>query len=239
MKIAGIIPARYNSTRFPGKPLAEIRGKPMILHTLENVKSSNILNQVLVATDDERIQKVVENSGGKCVLTSHNLNSGTERCAAALELMNESFDAIINIQGDEPFIHHDHIKSVAGLLEKNADIASLAKIIDRNKDIDNPDIVKVIINEKKEALYFSRFGIPYLRKTLDKDSKKTIHYKHIGIYGYRTDVLNKLVQLPVSWLEQAESLEQLRWLDYGYRIIVDITDKETIGIDSPEDLKDL
>lgn len=239
MKIAGIIPARYNSSRFPGKPLAEIHGKPMILHTLENVQTSKILDEIFVATDDKRIMNVVNNAGGKCILTAKDLNSGTERCAAALKLMQKSFDAVINIQGDEPFIHPDHIDSVAQLLKKNADIATLAKVIDCEKDINNPNIVKVIINQKKEALYFSRFGIPYLQNSSSERSEIIIHYKHIGIYGYKAEVLKKLVHLPVSLLEQSESLEQLRWLDNGYRIITDITDKESIGIDSPEDLKDL
>lgn len=240
MKIAGIIPARYDSTRFPGKPLANIQGKPMIIHTMEHTASSPVLDNIIVATDDERIDKTVDEYGGDCLLTSKLLSSGTARCAAVLEQLDESFDAIINIQGDEPFIHLDHIEAVAGLLESHADIATLAKKITSDQELHNPDIVKVVINNRGKALYFSRHPIPYVRHKPDASLSQTYNfYKHIGLYGYQANVLKNIVQLPESALEQAEKLEQLRWLDNDYNIYTEITIQESFGVDKPKDLKDL
>lgn len=238
MKIAGIIPARYASSRFPGKPLALIQGKPMILHTLENVLRSDVLSDVLVATDDIRIQQAVENEGGKCIMTDPALASGTERCAAALIKTGQQWDAIINIQGDEPLIHQSHIRKIASLLKNGAPIATLAKQMETNDAINDPNSVKLVINKQRKAIYFSRHAIPYVRKQPPKTAS-ILFYKHIGIYGYQTSILKELVKLPPSMLEQAEQLEQLRWLENGYSIYTAETQQESISIDTPKDLRDL
>lgn len=212
----------------------------MIIHTMENVASSSGLDKIIVATDDERIKKTVEKYGGNCMLTSKALSSGTARCAAVLEQLDETFDAVINIQGDEPFIHQDHIKAVTGLLEKNAEIATLAKKITLDKELQNPNIVKVVINNYGKALYFSRHAIPYIRNRSGAISCQDYNfYKHIGLYGYQTEVLKNIVNLPLSDLEEAEKLEQLRWLDHNYAIYAGITTQESFGIDTPEDIKEL
>lgn len=240
MKLAGIIPARYGSSRFPGKPLAKICGKPMIVHTLENASRSGIFDQLVVATDDRRIYEVVEKYGGTCVLTSPHTSSGTERCAEVLTKLSDHWDAIINIQGDEPLIGKEHIKTVADMLRDKASIATLAKKTDFDHEIKNPDIVKIVINQNNEALYFSRSSLPYLRNPEQHSSKtKPNYFKHIGIYGYQADIVNQIVELPTSQLELAENLEQLRWLDHGYTIKIGFTEEESKGIDNPEDLKDL
>ncbi|MFW6019079.1 MAG: 3-deoxy-manno-octulosonate cytidylyltransferase [Bacteroidales bacterium] len=240
MKIAGIIPARYESSRFPGKPLIEIKGKPMIIHTMENAASSPQLAKIIVATDDERIKNTVQNYGGNCILTSKSINSGTARCAAALEQLNEPFDAVINIQGDEPLIHQHHINAIVKSLESQSEIATLAKKISSDNELQNPNIVKVVINTYGKALYFSRFPIPYIRNLSGVvSSQDYVFYKHIGLYGYQTNVLKNIVRLPPSGLEEAEKLEQLRWLDHNYSIHAEITTQESFGIDTPEDLKEL
>lgn len=236
MKIAGIIPARYASTRFPGKPLALILGKPMVVHTMRSAMESGVLSEVFVATDDTRIQQAVEQFGGKCIMTDKGLSSGTERCEAAISSINMHFDAVINIQGDEPFIKKSHLQAVAEDLKNGAAIASLAKPIKILADIGNPNVVKLVFNQQNKALYFSRHGIPFQR---DQYSEHLDYYKHIGVYGYQKAVLHELVKLPESMLEQAESLEQLRWLDHGYDIHISITNEESIGVDTPEDLKRL
>ena len=240
MKIAGIIPARYDSSRFPGKPLVEIQGKPMIIHTMENAASSPVLAKVIVATDDERIKTTVEKYGGNCMLSSKSLKSGTARCAAVLKQLNEPFDAVINIQGDEPFIHQEHIKAVGDLLENHAEIATLAKKITADKELQNPNVVKVVINNLGKTLYFSRHPIPYIRNRSTENSwQNYTFYKHIGLYGYQAKVLKNIVNLPLSDLEEAEKLEQLRWLDHNYTIYAGITSEESFGIDTPEDIKEL
>ncbi|MFO8086734.1 MAG: 3-deoxy-manno-octulosonate cytidylyltransferase [Bacteroidales bacterium] len=238
MKIAGIIPARYASSRFPGKPLALIQGKPMILHTLEKVLQSEILSDVLVATDDIRIQQTVEEAGGKCIMTDQALTSGTERCAAAIAKTGKNWDAVINIQGDEPLIHHEHIQKIANLLENGAPIATLAKQMTNDDSVDNPNIVKIIFNKQQQAIYFSRHPIPYIRQQPQKTTP-TVFYKHIGIYGYQTSILTELVKLSPTMLEQAEQLEQLRWIEHGYPIYTAKTQVESISIDTPKDLRDL
>lgn len=228
MKIAGIIPARFASTRFPGKPLTLIHGKPMILHVAERVSMSQALSDVIVATDNPDILNIVQNAGFKAVLTRDNHPSGTDRCAEAMNYLSD-VEAVINIQGDEPFIQQEHIQLVADLLKNGADIATLVKPIQDLILKNNPNIVKAVINSSKEAMYFSRSSIPY--------NPNDGHFlKHIGIYGFKAAILKKITQLAPSNLEIQERLEQLRWLENGYTIKVDFTDSESHSIDTPEDL---
>ena len=240
MKFIGIIPARYASSRFPGKPLADMDGKPMIQRVYEQVKKS--ISVVYVATDDERIFQAVESFGGKVVMTSANHRSGTDRCNEAYNKIGQSFDVVLNIQGDEPFISPEQIDLLkACFTDSSVEIATLVKPFDQKDGLatlQNPSTPKVVISKKSEAIYFSRSIIPFLRD-VEKEDWATHHifYKHIGIYGYRTDVLQEITQLSPGVLEQAESLEQLRWIENGYKIKVGITTHETVGIDTPDDLK--
>lgn len=241
MKVLGIIPARYASTRFPGKPLANIHGKTMIRRVFDQASKSKLLTDIVVATDDNRILDHVINFGGKAIMTSEKHQSGTERCGEAAEKLDEEFDIIINIQGDEPFIHPEQIDKVAAcFLYPEADIATLAIKIKSEEELFNPNIVKVIINNKKDAIYFSRAAIPYNRGQ-EKESwlGNYNYYKHIGIYGYRKDILTQITKLEKSDLERAESLEQLRWIENGYSITVEFTELESYGIDTAEDLEKL
>lgn len=239
----GIIPARYASTRFPGKPLIDILGKPMIQRVYE--QAAKTLSDVIVATDDERILEAVKNFGGKAIMTSEKHKSGTDRCFEAYQKYNKKFDILINIQGDEPEIQIEQIKQLQECFEdENTEIASLAKIIsekDGETFLSNPNHVKVVIDKNNFALYFSRSPIPYNRNV--KDEKTWIrhhnYYKHIGLYAYKSEVLAQISNLPSSPLELSESLEQLRWLENGYRIKMGITSVESIGIDTPEDLERL
>lgn len=235
MQKIGIIPARYGSTRFPGKPLVEILGKPMIQHVCERVGESN-LDQFFVATDDQRIATVVTQFGANVILTSPNHPSGTDRCgeAAAFIGLNDD-DVVVNIQGDEPFIQKEQINDLIALFANpEVEIATLVKPIHSEADILNPNKVKVVFSQENKALYFSRAPIPYLRESDSEIS--SIYYKHLGIYAYRYGVLKKIIQLPVSNLEQIEKLEQLRWLENSFSIYVAITHHESIAIDTPEDL---
>jgi 3-deoxy-manno-octulosonate cytidylyltransferase (CMP-KDO synthetase) len=241
MKILGIIPARFASTRFPGKPLAEISEKPMIQWVFE--RTSRAFEHVYVATDDERIQKAVESFGGKVVKTSAMHQSGTDRCAEALDIVenltNIKFDIVVNVQGDEPFIQPEQLKKVVTCFnDPQVQIATLVKQFSINEDIFNPNSPKVILNNNSEAIYFSRSAIPFMRSR-DKSDWPVNHpyYKHIGLYAYRTDVLKEITKLKQSMLEIAESLEQLRWIENGYRIKVEKTDMETLSVDTPEDLE--
>jgi 3-deoxy-manno-octulosonate cytidylyltransferase (CMP-KDO synthetase) len=237
MEILGIIPARYASTRFPGKPLTKIKGKSMIQRVYEQAQQSG-LAEVLVATDDQRILAHVESFGGKAVMTSERHQSGTDRCFEAYQLHDEPYEFIINIQGDEPFIRPEQINLVASCFQKShTQLATLIKKIDSEEELFNVNAPKVVINQAKEALYFSRQPIPYCRNVpADIWHRQHTYYKHIGIYGYRADILEQITQLPPSVLELAESLEQLRWLENGFRITTALTEFETIGIDTPEDL---
>lgn len=240
MRFLGLIPARYASTRFPGKPLAMLGGKPVIQRVYE--QASQILDHVCVATDDERIFQAVTSFGGKVVMTSPNHQSGTDRCFEAYTKVGEEFDVVVNIQGDEPFIQPSQLKTIqACFQDQTADIATLVKPFDSGSpfsDLQNPNSPKVVVDQAWNALYFSRSVIPYLRNIpQDKWLETHTFYKHIGLYAYRTQVLKEITQLPQSTLEKAESLEQLRWLENGYKIKVGITQVETIGIDTPEDLK--
>lgn len=246
MKFIGIIPARYHSTRFPGKPLAKIEGKTMINHVYEQAVKCDVFSRVIVATDDERIFQNVEDFGGKVLITSNKHESGTARCnEVAGKLLNnreiEKSDIIINIQGDEPMINPEQIKSVAECFtDEGVQIATLAKIINSDDDLFNPNVVKVIIDEFDNAIYFSRTPLPFVRGK-DHNEWLSMHtfYKHIGLYGYRAEILNDICKLNASPLEIMESLEQLRWIANGYKIKVKITEHETTSIDTPDDLSKL
>ncbi|HEY0056695.1 MAG TPA: 3-deoxy-manno-octulosonate cytidylyltransferase [Pedobacter sp.] len=237
MHILGIIPARYASTRFPGKPLIDINGKTMIQRVYEQAKLSDRLSEVVVATDDERILRHVTSFGGKVVLTSDKHQSGTDRCAELAEAFPE-FDILINIQGDEPFIDPKQIDLLCSCFENDTtELATLVKEIQTQEELNNHNSPKVILNKNAEAIYFSRAVIPFLRNADPPDwINGHTFYKHIGIYGYRKDALKAITQLDVSSLEKAEALEQLRWIENGYKIKVAITDIETQAIDTPDDL---
>lgn len=240
MNFVGIIPARYSSTRFPGKPLAILGGKPVIQHVYEKV--SKVLDDVYVATDDERIKDAVESFGGNAIMTSTNHKSGTDRIEEAVNIIEKKFDVIINIQGDEPFIHKTQIETIRRCFDDpETMIATLGRPFtekDSINDLENPNSPKLICDNNGFAMYFSRNIIPYIRGE-EKSNwiNKFTYLKHIGLYAYRANVLSEITKLPQSSLELAESLEQLRWLQNGYRIKVGITRVETIGIDTPEDLK--
>ncbi len=240
MKFIGIIPARYASTRFPGKPLADMLGKPMIQRVYEQV--SGLLDDVLVATDDHRIFETIKSFGGKAIMTSENHQSGTDRCYEAYTLTGKNFDVIINIQGDEPFIKASQIETLkACFLDPQTQIATLVKPFGEEVDFDvisNPNSPKVVVNKQMQAMYFSRSIVPFIRGREQKNWPAIYpFYKHIGLYAYKADVLKEITSLPQSALEIAESLEQLRWLENGYIIKVGITQEETIGIDTPDDME--
>jgi 3-deoxy-manno-octulosonate cytidylyltransferase (CMP-KDO synthetase) len=237
MKIIGIIPARYASSRFPGKPLVDIAGKSMIQRVYEQVKGCSSLSEVVVATDDERIEQHVRSFAGNVILTAATHESGTDRCAEVVSKIN-GFDVAINIQGDEPFINPLQIDLLCSLFaDPKTDIGTLVKTIENEEDLFSENTPKVIIGSKQQALYFSRQTIPFLRSA-DRSEwlRKHIFYKHIGIYGYRVAVLKEITKLPVSSLEKAEALEQLRWIEHGYNIKVAQTEFDTIAVDHPEDL---
>jgi 3-deoxy-manno-octulosonate cytidylyltransferase (CMP-KDO synthetase) len=238
MKILGVIPARYASTRFPAKPLADIAGKTMIEWVYGQACKSTKLDQVVVATDNKKIFEHIKTKGGKVLMTSESHVSGTDRCAETLILTKEKFDYVINIQGDEPFIDPRQIDLLASLLDGKTELATLIKKIKDAAALHNSNIVKVIKNVHQEAIYFSRSAIPHLRNVeSEKWLNKQTYYKHIGMYGYRADILAEITKLSPSSLEMAESLEQLRWIENGYKIKVAETEIESIGIDTPEDLK--
>ena len=239
MEFAAIIPARYASTRFPAKPLAVLGGKPVIIRVCEQAKK--VFDHVFVATDDERIMSAVIAFGGKAVMTSVNHKSGTDRVQEAFTKVGAGFDVIVNIQGDEPFIQAQQLEAIRQCFDdESVDIATLVKPFkpeDGFDALENVNSPKVVVNKKMEALYFSRSIIPFTR---GKDHSEWLadhtYYKHIGLYAFKSDVLKAVTELPQAPLEKAESLEQLRWLSAGYRIKVGVTDVETIGIDTPDDL---
>jgi 3-deoxy-manno-octulosonate cytidylyltransferase (CMP-KDO synthetase) len=240
MNVLGIIPSRYASTRFPGKPLVDIAGKSMIQRVYEQAKKCDKLDEVIVATDDERIYSHVIDFGGKAQMTATDHQSGTDRCAEVIAAYPQ-YGIAINIQGDEPFIDPNQItKLVSCFIDPHQQIATLIKKIDTTEELHNPNSPKVIINNHSEAIYFSRQALPYLR---DYPPEQWLnhhqYYKHIGIYGYRADILAQITKLPVSTLERAERLEQLRWLENGYRIYAAITTSATYAIDTPADLVQL
>lgn len=238
MKIAGIIPARYGSTRFPGKPLAMIHGKSMIRRVYEQASKARELSLVMVATDDDRIVKEVENFGGKVMMTSPQHRSGTERCGEVIRNLDEKFDVAVNIQGDEPFIDPEKIDLLCGMFKNPAvEIATLSSVIGDVDELENPNVVKVVTALDGKALYFSRSVIPFLRnKTQGEKTDSHPYRRHLGIYAYRCEVLHKIVTLGESALEKAESLEQLRWLENGFSIYVRETQSEGSAVDTPDDL---
>ena len=237
MKFIGIIPARYSSSRFPGKPLAILGGKPVIEHVYRQV--SSVMEDVFVATDDQRIYDAVEAFGGKAIMTRSDHKSGTDRICEALEKVGGSFDVVINIQGDEPFIQKSQLETVMQCFDDpRTQIATLGKPFESMEAVENPNSPKIVLDNDCYALYFSRSVIPFVRGKEHEEWLSHFPYlKHIGLYAYRTEVLRKISKLPQSTLELAESLEQLRWLQNGYKIKVGLTDVETIGIDTPEDLQ--
>jgi 3-deoxy-manno-octulosonate cytidylyltransferase (CMP-KDO synthetase) len=246
MRFIGIIPARYASSRFPGKPLTLIDGISMIERVYSNATQCAALNEVFVATDDKRIFEHVNGFRGKVVMTSDKHRSGTERCAEAAGIILPSEKSkddtiIINIQGDEPFLQSSQIELLCtAFTSEKARIASLRKIIEDADELSDPNVVKLVCNKDDEAMYFSRQPIPFLRKHKPEEwMSYQKYYKHIGIYAYRMPVLEELVKLPPCPPEEAESLEQLRWLYAGYSIHMLLTEKESIGIDSPADLSKL
>jgi 3-deoxy-manno-octulosonate cytidylyltransferase (CMP-KDO synthetase) len=239
ISIVAIIPARYASTRFPGKPLVHINGKTMIQCVYDQVKSTPEIDEVIVATDDDRIEAEVVRFGGTVVRTKPEHPSGTDRCYEAYQKLNKQFDFIINVQGDEPFIQPEQIRTLANILTPDAELATLIKKIEDEETLFNPNTPKVLVNAAGEAIYFSRQTIPYLRQYPDKKNWLANHtfFKHIGMYAYRPDILAQITRLKPSALELAESLEQLRWLESGYKIRTAVTTIETVGIDTPEDLE--
>ncbi|WP_442794693.1 3-deoxy-manno-octulosonate cytidylyltransferase [Pelobium manganitolerans] len=237
MKILGIIPARFASTRFPGKPLIDLAGKSMIQRVYEQAKKASALADVVVATDSAEIFNAVNAFKGNVIMTSDQHQSGTDRCAEVSKKMI-GYDAIINIQGDEPLIDPQQINLLASCFNDiTTDLATLIKRIHNEEELFNYNTPKVIINSRSEAIYFSRQVIPYLKEVSPDDYlKKHIFYKHIGIYGYRTTTLGIIASMNLGKLENAEKLEQLRWIENGSTIKVAITDKESLAIDSPEDV---
>ncbi len=244
MNFTGIIPARYSSSRFPGKPLVIINGKSMIQRVYEQAEKADVLSDIIVATDDEKINNHVKSFNGKVMMTSPNHQSGTERCNEVIELLKNSspgnkLDVVINIQGDEPLIDPVQIKKVASCFtNKNIQIATLLKKISSNEELFNFNIVKSVFDKNNQAIYFSRQPIPFLSGENNSEWLNFCnYYKHIGIYAYRADILKEITNLKPSPLEIAESLEQLRWIENGYKINIALTDIESYAVDSPEDLK--
>lgn len=240
LRFVAIIPARYASTRFPGKPLVDIGGKTMIQRVYDQV--SKVINDVYVATDDERIFDKVRSFGGKVIMTSDAHRSGTDRCYEAFTKLEDWFDVVINVQGDEPFIQPEQIEALKNCFaDDETQIATLVKKITDKDGVEvlfNPNTPKVVIDKQNNALYFSRSPIPYKRGSDEKNwMAEHDYYKHVGVYAYRSEVLSQIVQMPPSKLELAESLEQLRWLENGLKIKAGFTDVETVGIDTPEDLE--
>ena len=237
MKAIGIIPARYASSRFPGKPLAILGGKYVLQRVVEQV--STVLDDVYVATDDKRIYNTITSLGAKAVMTSTDHQSGTDRIAEALEQIGGNFDVVVNIQGDEPFIQRSQIETVlACFKDVGTQIATLGKPFATIEEAKNPNSPKIIIENRNYAMYFTRALVPYIREKEESEWIEAYPFlKHIGLYAYRTDVLHQITKLPQSSLELAEGLEQLRWLQNGFKIKVGLTNVETVGIDTPEDMQ--
>ncbi|GAB3016368.1 3-deoxy-manno-octulosonate cytidylyltransferase [Spirosoma pulveris] len=243
--IIGIIPARYGSSRFPGKPLADIGGKTMIQRVLEQASQSASLSKVVVATDDDRIAEAVRRLGYEAVMTRTDHPSGTDRCWEAYDrlvadglIADDATNYVLNIQGDEPFLDPAQIDELAAILDGTVELATQMATVDSAEMLHDPKEAKIVINSQNEALYFSRSAVPYLWG-VEPDQWHAHHayHRHVGLYAYRVDVLEKLTQLPPSPLERAESLEQLRWLEAGYRIKLVSTDFQTPSVDSPEDIE--
>lgn len=240
MKILAVIPARYASTRFEGKPLIDIGGKSMIQRVYEQTQKVQSLEKVIVATDDERIFNHVKSFGGEVVMTASNHPSGTDRVAEAFERAGgeTKYDYIVNVQGDEPFIEPETIEKLIKMLDFKTEVATVVKKITDYQQLNDPNCVKAVLTMRKQCLYFSRQPIPFVRGFEPNTwLEHADFYKHIGIYAFRNDVLSQIANLPTSPLENTEKLEQLRWLGYGYRIYAAITEHECVGIDTPEDLE--
>jgi len=237
MRILGVIPARYASTRFPAKVLADIHGKTMIKWVYEQASKAKLLADVVVATDHVLIKEEIEGFGGKVVMTGTHHKSGTDRCYEALVKYGQEFDYVLNIQGDEPFIKPEQIDECAELLDGKVELATqIAKIRDYDTLL-NPSEVKVVIDKDGNALYFSRQPIPFVQGARDNEwLDKATFYKHVSLYAYRVDILEKITKLDQSYLEETESLEQLRWLENGFKIKAGITRYQTVAIDTKEDL---
>ncbi len=237
MKVIGIIPARYASSRFPGKPLVDLKGKSMIQRVYEGAKRSTLLAEVIVATDDSRIYDEVVRFGGKVKMTSENHPSGTDRCGEVAKTIQDA-DVVINIQGDEPLVDYRQLDTLIQAFEnKNTQIATLGNKAVTMEDIMNPNRIKIVVDDKEEALYFSRSAIPNFANFKEDPLENYPFYRHIGLYAYRADVLQELVKLKPTTLEKVESLEQLRWLYYGYKIKIVETNIETPNIDVLEDIE--
>jgi 3-deoxy-manno-octulosonate cytidylyltransferase (CMP-KDO synthetase) len=237
--ILGIIPARFASLRFPGKPLIDIQGKSMIQRVFEQAKQSASLHEVVVATDDERIRQHVLSFGGEVLMTATDHRSGTDRCWEALQQIKADYQYVINIQGDEPFIDPSQIDTLAEVLRNGeTELATLMIPVDSHAVLFDPGEAKIVVNERMEALYFSRAVIPFLKGVEPSQwHKHHPYYRHVGMYAYRTDVLARITQLGASLLEKAESLEQLRWIEYGFTIRCAITHFDSHCIDTPEDVE--
>ena len=241
MMIIGIIPARYGSTRYPGKPLIDIQGKTMIQRVYEQATKAKCLSEVIVATDDVRILEHVESFGGKAIMTHPDHPSGTDRCWEAIQAVSTHGKEglyVINIQGDEPFVAPEQIDELGAVLDGNVELASQMIPVSDHELLFDMGEAKVIVNQEFEAIYFSRQVIPFL-KGIDPQEWHKYHtyYRQVGMYAYRADILEKITQLPVSDLEKAESLEQLRWLQNGYKIKMVLTSYESHCIDTPEDVE--
>jgi len=237
LKVIGIIPARYASSRFPGKPLVDLKGKSMIQRVYEGAKRSTLLAEVIVATDDSRIYDEVVRFGGKVKMTSENHPSGTDRCGEVAKTIQDA-DVVINIQGDEPLVDYRQLDTLIQAFEnKNTQIATLGNKAVSMEDIMNSNRIKIVVDDKEEALYFSRSAIPNFANFKEDPLENYPFYRHIGLYAYRADVLQELVKLKPTALEKVESLEQLRWLYYGYKIKIVETNIETPNIDVPEDVE--
>ena len=235
MSILAVIPARYNSTRFPGKPLVDINGVSMIQRVYEKLKDIDVIDRIIIATDDERIFKHVKSFNAEVMMTSEKHNNGTERIAEVVAKIDNNYSAVINVQGDEPFINENQVIQLAKIiLEENTDIATLAKLITHEDELASPNTVKVVFDNNMNALYFSRAAIPYARNL----NKQVSVYKHIGIYAFKTKVLQEVVKMKPSKLEEAESLEQLRWLENMKIIKIGITEFESFGIDTIDDIEE-
>jgi 3-deoxy-manno-octulosonate cytidylyltransferase (CMP-KDO synthetase) len=238
MNILGIIPARYASTRFPGKMLADIAGKTMVQRVYEQASQATSLTKVIVATDNDLIFNHIRDIGGEVVMTRPEHPSGTDRCFEALQQTAGTFDFVVNIQGDEPFIAPEQIDTLTSVLTPDTELATLIKTIDDYRTLTDIGEAHVVINTRQEAIYFSRSIIPFVRgEAMENWLSKHTFYKHVGLYAYRSDILTAITKLPVSALEQAESLEQLRWIENGHRIRVAFTDLESVCIETPEDLE--
>ncbi|GIV27654.1 MAG: 3-deoxy-manno-octulosonate cytidylyltransferase [Bacteroidia bacterium] len=238
MRFLGIIPVRYKSTRFTGKPLVDIAGKSMLQRVFEQARKCNLLQDVIVATDDDLIFQHAQSLGAKVIMTSEHHPSGTDRCFEAYTKLNKEYDVIINIQGDEPFIDPSQIELLIKSFKKNDEIATLMIRCKTQEELFNEGEVKIVLDKNNYALYFSRSVIPYLKNVPKEEwHQKHDYFRHVGMYAYRTDILESITQLPPSTLEQKESLEQLRWLENGYKILCIETQHDSHCIDYPEDIE--